>query len=345
MTKTTKTATHLILKGVLAVVLIATSIVIVIGGDGSGRSSSSSSSSSDYGYHVADQFKAPSNEQTTTTDLDASIIQRWKDEDEQLWRYVNEHVPAVLDHTGSSAFDEHLKGVQAVLRYWGAPTYLTNAGLFHSIYGTEGFQGFSLPLSERPAIQSLIGEQSERLCFIFCMVDRYTFDMTVMDWTPDDVGNTTAVYTIKSRPELGRFDMTLSKEEWLDFVELTLADWLEQVEGAASKPSELFLWKKGEAYAYRRMAYRKMVDILSEEKHERLSTIPRAMHEAVMATESMETRYLIQERNPPVSDAARRAVEALRAAGVDIPIDLSPQPGLGLDSGSQGKRSESSDEF
>ena len=124
---------------------------------------------------VACRFKAP-NPQTPK-----DIAVQWEQQDKELWQYVNEHVPAVLDHTGSAAFDEHLKGVQAVLRYWGAPTHLTHAGLFHSIYGTEGFQGFALPLSERPAIQTLIGSKAEKLCFVFCMVDRSTLDKTVLE--------------------------------------------------------------------------------------------------------------------------------------------------------------------
>ena len=37
----------------------------------------------------------------------------------------------------------------------------------------------------------------------------------------------------RARDELGRFLIPLqNEEEWLDFLELTLADWLEQVEGA-----------------------------------------------------------------------------------------------------------------
>jgi hypothetical protein len=229
-----------------------------------------------------------------------------------------------LDHTGSSAFDEHLKGVQAVLRYWGSPSYVIKAGLFHSIYGTEGFQGFSLPLSERAAIQHLIGTKAERLSFWFCMVDRSTLDATVFDWR--EPLDPSTILKLRARPELGRFDMLLSKDEWLDFVELTLADWLEQVEGAATKPSDLFLWKMGEAYAYRRLAYRKMSDILSVERSERLSEIPKQMLDAVMATESPETRQLVQPRTPPMADAAAHALDALRAVGEDIPVDLSPQP-------------------
>eukprot|EP00536_Pseudo-nitzschia_multiseries_P006250 jgi/Psemu1/14786/gm1.14786_g len=269
--------------------------------------------------YESSKFKAPNN------DTDENLVKEWRAADDELWKYVNEKVPEVLEHTGSAAFDEHLKGVQAILRYWGSPVHVTNAGLFHSIYGTEGFQGFSLSLDERPAIKELIGEKAEKLAFVFCMVDRSTVDRTVFAWEEDSASNT-SVYNLRARPELGRFDITLTKDEWLDFLELSLADWLEQVEGAAMKPSKFFLWKKGEAYAYRRLAYRKMNEILSAEREERLGNKPRKTLEAVMATEPSETRHLVQARNPPVSEAAARALDALRANGENIPIDLSPQP-------------------
>jgi hypothetical protein len=161
------------------------------------------------------------------------------------------------------------------------------------------------------------------------MVDRSTVDETVFQWKETDVmhkdDDNHQVYTFRARPELGRFDMTLTKDEWLDFLELTLADWLEQVEGASTKPSSLFLWKTGEAYAYRRRAYRRMSDILSVERNDRLSKIPKQMWEAVMATEGPETRRLVQDRTPPMSDATARAYEALRSMGEDIPIDFAPK--------------------
>lgn len=267
---------------------------------------------------AASQFKVG----TDTTS--PALLDHYKAEDEALWTFVEQHVPAVLDHTGTSAFDKHLKGVQSVLRFWKAPDHLTKAGLFHSIYGTEGFQGFSLPLSERPAIQSLIGTKAEQLCFIFCMVDRSTVDQTVLDWSPQVPLN--ATYTFYARPELGRFPLQLSKDEWLDFLELTLADWLEQVEGAASKASSIFLWKTGEAYAYRRRAYAQMSHILSYERAPRLETVAPRMLQAVMDTEARETRHLVQPRTPPMSAAAADALAALRAVGEDIPLNLAPQP-------------------
>jgi len=293
-------------------------------------SSNSTATSTSRATYAASQFKAP-HAQTP-----AEIAQEWKKSDAALWSYVESHVPAVLDHTGSEAFDEHLKGVQAVLRYWQAPEHLTNAGLFHSIYGTEGFQGFALPLTERSTIQALIGEQAEKLCFVFCMVDRSTLDHTVFQYlnhqytaTASTAKNSDPInqnFTLHARPELGRFPMQLTRQEWLDFIELTLADWMEQVEGAAQKPSDLFLWETGEAYAYRRNAYYAMSRLLAAERPDRLARVVPAMVEAVYATESPHTRHLLQPLTPPVSSAAAAAFAALRAAGEPIPEDLAPQP-------------------
>jgi len=273
--------------------------------------------------HAVSKWKSPN----SNTSLQQA--KQWQEEDDTLHSYISKSIPAVLEHTGSEAFDAHLKGVQAILRYWDAPKHVYNAGLLHSIYGTEGFQGFALPLSERDAIRGLIGNKAERLCWIFCMVDRSTVDETVFNWNINDVNNTQdRQFTFRARPELGRFDIKLlNKSLWLDFVELTLADWLEQVQGAAETPSTLFNWKKGEAYAYRRTAYAKMLDILCHERHDRLAHIIKGMYADVYETESSDTRHLVQLRTPPPSDAAKLALEALRAAGENIPEELLwPQP-------------------
>ena len=57
------------------------------------------------------------------------------------------------------------------------------------------------------------------------MVDRSTVDRTVFDWKPEESSSSpSSIYaTFRSRPELGRFDIQVTKEEWLDFIELTLA--------------------------------------------------------------------------------------------------------------------------
>ena len=270
--------------------------------------------------HAVSKFKAPNDD--TPPDQAA----KWKVEDESLHNYIIKAVPAVLEHTGSEAFDAHLRGVQAILRYWDAPSHLYNAGLFHSIYGTEGFQGFALPLSDRDAIIDLIGAQAEKLCWIFCMVDRSTVDKTVFNWNVEDVTSSEeAQYTFFARPELGRFAIHINKEEWIDFIELTLSDWLEQVEGAAETASERFYWKAGEAYAYRRTAYAKMAEILSHERPDRLSKVVKETVAHVYNTEQASTRHLVQLRTPPMSESAKEALAALRSAGEVIPVDFSPQ--------------------
>lgn len=96
----------------------------------------------------------------------------------------------------------------------------------------------------------------------------------------------------------------------MDFLELTLADWLEQVEGAADKENPLFLWKKGEAWSYRRNAYKQMAALLSTE---RKKSVYAEMYDEIYGQESEATRSLIQSRTPPMSAAAKEAREAIES--------------------------------
>lgn len=141
-----------------------------------------------------------------------------------------EIVPEALNHTGAATFDSHLIGLQAVLRNWKASGDVANAGLWHSIYGTQGFQGFEkLPWSRRSEVRELIGAQAERFVWIFCMADRKSVDDTLF-LLDNDQEQRSRSFVIRARAELGRFDISFRDEqEWLDFLELTVADWLEQV--------------------------------------------------------------------------------------------------------------------
>ena len=235
-------------------------------------------------------------------------------------------IPKDLEHTGAASFNIHLLGVQSVLRGWGADEAVADAGLFHSIYGTEGFQGFKLPLSKRSAIRNLIGLRADHLVWIFCMVDRRTVDASLYfhDHSANSAEDTIERrYEFSSRPELGMFPILLSgKEEWLDFLELSLADWLEQVEGAASKENDLYGWQVGEAWSYRRTAYHKMASILTDpviagqERAQRLQRTALPMLENVYAAEHESTRDLVQAATPPMTQAAKEALAALQAAAV-----------------------------
>ena len=173
-----------------------------------------------------------------------------------------------------------------------------DAGLFHSIYGTEGFQGFCLPYERRDDVRSLIGDRAEYLVHTFCAVDRLSVD--------NDLDSEPGGHGFNTRPELpgGINPIDVSDQSiWFDFITLTLADWLEQVEGASTSTNTQFEWhRKGDAWGYRRGAYAKMAEIVGAE-------IPEAfdLWRSVYSREHPRSRHISQPVTPPMSDAARHA--------------------------------------
>src|SRR5207249_2044167 len=80
-----------------------------------------------------------------------------------------------VPHTEKS-YLAHLVAVHRDLRSWGCAEEVCLGGMFHSIYGTEMFQGFKLSLDERGKLRQMIGERAERLAYLNCASDRPTFD-------------------------------------------------------------------------------------------------------------------------------------------------------------------------
>src|SRR5437879_4718059 len=80
-----------------------------------------------------------------------------------------------VSHT-KKTYLAHLIGVYRVMKDCGCEEDVCRAGMFHSIYGTEQFQGFKLPLERRPELRDLIGERAEQLGYLNCAMDRATFD-------------------------------------------------------------------------------------------------------------------------------------------------------------------------
>ena len=60
----------------------------------------------------------------------------------------------------------HLMGVRDILKEKDAPEYLQDAGLFHSVYGTDYFK--PQVTQNRLIVRELIGEQAEMLVWYFC---------------------------------------------------------------------------------------------------------------------------------------------------------------------------------
>jgi hypothetical protein len=130
----------------------------------------------------------------------------------------------------------HLISVYKLMQSAGCDEELCRAGLFHSIYCTEKFQGFKLPLSRRSELADMIGSRAERLAYWNCQMDRSSFD--------ELLGQLEGPYQLRER-ETGEL-MVLTRREFDDLCSVHLFDWLEQA------PRSSFGWN------YRRNAYRTM---------------------------------------------------------------------------------------
>jgi hypothetical protein len=133
----------------------------------------------------------------------------------------------------------HLVSLYRYLKEHGAAEDVALAGLFHSIYGTELFQGFTLPLERRPEIRALIGERAERLAYLNCAMDRTSFDGVA--------GQADGPYRFVDR--ITRQEVELPACDFDDLCRIHLFDWLEQV-------------GRAERWDYRRRPYRAMAERL-----------------------------------------------------------------------------------
>src|SRR5262245_7624696 len=127
-----------------------------------------------------------------------------------------------IDRIGHSnkTYLSHLVNVYRDLERWGCDETVCRAGMFHSIYGTELFQGFTLPLERRAEVRDRIGERAERLAYLNCAMDRTSFDRAVQ--------NGVAPFRITNRLTGGVEELT--QADFDDLCRVHLCDWLEQVE-------------------------------------------------------------------------------------------------------------------
>jgi hypothetical protein len=132
----------------------------------------------------------------------------------------------------------HLVNVYRLMEANGCTEELCQAGMFHSIYGTQAFQGFKLELVQRPAVRKLIGERAEKLAYLNCAMQRETFD--------EAANGNGETYHFKDRISGGPVE--LSRPDFDDLCRVHLYDWLEQVV------------RSRYGWDYRRAAYRRMAE-------------------------------------------------------------------------------------
>src|ERR1700730_2865745 len=98
---------------------------------------------------------------------------------DQNWeRFTDYLIAQGIDQIGhtNKTYLAHLIGVYRYMEARGCTEESCRAGMFHSIYGTELFQGFKLPVERRPDVSALMGKRAERLAYVNCAMDRSSFD-------------------------------------------------------------------------------------------------------------------------------------------------------------------------
>ena len=149
----------------------------------------------------------------------------------------------------------HLIAVYKDMEALGCSQELCRAGMFHSIYGTERFQGFKLALERRPQVRDLIGRRAEWLAYLNCAMDRPAFDRAL------EKNEEPFLYVDRITKE----EIPLSAQDFDDVCRIHLYDWLEQV-------------PRSKWWDYRRSAYRHMVD--------RLGPVAKKAYDRVFAAEA-----------------------------------------------------------
>ncbi|CAN5316015.1 hypothetical protein BH10PLA2_BH10PLA2_19560 [soil metagenome] len=143
-----------------------------------------------------------------------------------------------VPHTQKS-YLAHLTNVYRFMKDLNCTEELCQAGLFHSVYGTQRFQGFVLPIERRHEVRELIGERAEKLAYLNCGMARETIDR--------EVQRGTGPYRITDR--LTGEEVALNEPDFDDLCRVHLYDLLEQI-------ARLGEWD------YRRTGYRRMAERL-----------------------------------------------------------------------------------
>lgn len=156
----------------------------------------------------------------------------------QMTGFIRDIGADAVNHS-EKTYLAHAVGVYNDMRRWGGDEDWCRAAMFHSIYGTELFQGFTLPLERRAEVQDLIGERAEKYAYWNCAMQRAEFDRSIFQ--------TEGPYYLHDR--FTGTKVELSEDEFNTLCRMHLCDWIEQVD-------------RSNNWDYRRAAYRQMAERL-----------------------------------------------------------------------------------
>jgi hypothetical protein len=93
---------------------------------------------------------------------------------DELFAHLQTLGAGELQHLNGSLV-AHLRGTEALLRSWGANESLCVAGLYHAVYGTDGYNPALTLLDGRKSIAALIGTTAEELAYLYGACNRNVF--------------------------------------------------------------------------------------------------------------------------------------------------------------------------
>jgi hypothetical protein len=134
---------------------------------------------------------------------------------ENRLRFLRQANTDGMPHSDRDLLD-HLLGTRQLLVEWETRPALCDAGLFHSVYGTEYYELQAVPLTMRNEVQQLIGAEAESLAWLFCMIRRES-----LLENPGPEGE------LKVQHRLTEEWLPLATIQFQDLLTLTLANTLE----------------------------------------------------------------------------------------------------------------------
>ncbi len=130
--------------------------------------------------------------------------------------YLLDRDAELVGHSDNSLL-HHLTGTETLLNQWGLDTTTCDAGLFHSVYGTESFRTSLVSSDQRQEVVDQIGADAERLAFLFC---------TMVKSSLDDNLDGRSLFTLVSRFSGETIEIT--RAEFVALAHISLANWIEQ---------------------------------------------------------------------------------------------------------------------
>lgn len=149
-------------------------------------------------------------------------------------------------------FLHHLVGTAALLERWGARADVCKAGLFHSVYGTEVFRQAVLPFDARASVRAKLGDDAERLAYLFCATDRASIAHAAQRGEPHELRDRTTGAPV-----------AVSARELTDLVWINWANALEQAPRALLSPGARFHTKKALRRDEARLSAQAMADLVA----------------------------------------------------------------------------------